>query len=1085
MNILKNKKISLALKTAGVMAVSTSILGLSIGMESSVHSTNKIMVRNNFLNKSDNEINAKQLENPKYYFNNFMFMDPDKGDSTTAELEKARIQWSKIKETLEKWTLDDGSQETSSYEYISKKLIDLEDWAEILEVREALRAAGKIDLWDSTIAATLNYKPFADIVGEAAELSKNVQLLSGFVSGSSVDNQIKSIQNKGAVVVELTDGSETAYSPSSKFMTEITIAEIDLTVVGDFKIDFQFSNSNSQNPHILANGSLIIRNKDGQLTSTLASNESNLEIFGRWTNLGRNNKIDDATNFKSVMDNFVLTKVEDKILLIARLKDGDQLSNIKVDSSNGGPQVESFGIINSQQVDSKPLYPTSGDEVVQAIKFFSTNLELTDAEDPASVSANAAINKKYEFYVGDNTSLDLELFYKNKREDVYKTLFGFEGNEESITKKQMLKAGVQEGVAANISATKTEFSLMVLEEMGVLPSDASNLSMTLSTQKDDTKLLWKQGIYFNDLLAFSFFGPPEISPLGSAIISLKNNITDKIFFENPEFASTAKPDISSSTAKDWTNDDSEIVQALADVYTKWSQDGTIGSTPIGVKSYNTITYSKKGQNFQDISWKSSTNNYTGIETYNALVNEFQVYQQILFQLLGSPVSTNIYEIGPGGTAGSIVKTQLFNIQDYAFLSSIKQNVQDIIDGDASTIDKEKLIEKELQELIRINFLEMTTSLIKPINQFYYTEIRKYLESSLSLNKTIVADVSTFLTFNVEEGVFNLKGENPPILKDALSLTGSQKMESLFKMLYFGSKEYGSGELMFQTYFGNSIFGGESSSRLESFISYADATKQKELWTFETTIYQNQQELINIYDSLLSVFGFGINAITENSFKTGQKIELKWENYNFESAIGSILEQLESSSHVTTNILGSNYNLNMLNYLITSSNIYNSLLFRKNNPPQGIESPEKDAQKIDNLLNAGITSFNSIFTWSRVQKVGNDIELYTVYFSKNLSETIKFSNEIKTRLDILDVFIEEQESLFKMNNAFVDVQIVWPIIIGLIAVGLIVVSSVSLVTGSRKVAKFNSTTIKTILIVVILISLVSLGLIGGLVIPGLL
>jgi hypothetical protein len=51
---------------------------------------------------------------------------------------------------------------------------------------------------------------------------------------------------------------------------------------------------------------------------------------------------------------------------------------------------------------------------------------------------------------------------------------------------------------------------------------------------------------------------------------------------------------------------------------------------------------------------------------------------------------------------------------------------------------------------------------------------------------------------------------------------------------------------------------------------------------------------------------------------------------------------------------------MLNSLITSSNIYNSLIFRKENTPEGVKSVEADKSKIINILDGGITSYKNIF-----------------------------------------------------------------------------------------------------------------------------
>jgi CRISPR/Cas system CSM-associated protein Csm5 (group 7 of RAMP superfamily) len=64
-----------------------------------------------------------------------------------------------------------------------------------------------------------------------------------------------------------------------------------------------------------------------------------------------------------------------------------------------------------------------------------------------------------------------------------------------------------------------------------------------------------------------------------------------------------------------------------------------------------------------------------------------------------------------------------------------------------------LIEKQLAELVRIKFSEMKDTLTNPINEFYYKEIKKYLDSEVE-NKAKISDVSSFLKFDKETGLFN-------------------------------------------------------------------------------------------------------------------------------------------------------------------------------------------------------------------------------------------------------------------------------------------------------------------------------------------
>jgi hypothetical protein len=99
------------------------------------------------------------------------------------------------------------------------------------------------------------------------------------------------------------------------------------------------------------------------------------------------------------------------------------------------------------------------------------------------------------------------------------------------------------------------------------------------------------------------------------------------------------------------------------------------------------------------------------------------------------------------------------------------------------------------------------------------------------------------------------------------------MKSLFDLLYFGVNAF-----EFETtYFGNSIFSavstnGGAQSILDLFVGFS--TNQDVLSTFDSLTSQTKINSVNIYDRLLSTFGFGINNITELSLKTGNPIELK-------------------------------------------------------------------------------------------------------------------------------------------------------------------------------------------------------------------
>jgi hypothetical protein len=255
-----------------------------------------------------------------------------------------------------------------------------------------------------------------------------------------------------------------------------------------------------------------------------------------------NSITDPGNNFKGVMDNFVLSKSGGKLFIVVKLKDGDQISNVKVSG------VPNFGIINSTLDSAVPTYPT--EDTITNIKFFSKDLMVSGATASDVVgTTNQRINKKYEFYVGDNTEFNFNLFYQNSVDKVYKDLYGFEGDKISSTKKQLLALGVVAGSPASIAASKIQLSDEVMAEIGITDSDLNQLSVSLKTETSATKNIYKQGVYFNELMAFAVSGAPVPSRTG-LVISLDSVLTQKIFFEDPGFVADAatKPNVSTATA---------------------------------------------------------------------------------------------------------------------------------------------------------------------------------------------------------------------------------------------------------------------------------------------------------------------------------------------------------------------------------------------------------------------------------------------------------------------------------------------------------------------------------------------------------
>ncbi len=1074
----QSKKVGLILKSLGVSTLLGTTAFLSFGFAKTQQLAN---ITNAPINKSLNEVNTQGLTNPKYIFSNFSFLNATNETNFNAPFDLTAIkQWETIQQNLKAKEINPFSS-TPSYQAIKTIVDNLVKSKRNLIVKQSLINAPNGEgekIWNS-IKAGLEYKTFDEIVGKPQDLELNLRKLSGFVSGDSSNYKIKTLSNLSVNFVDLSKDNGKFISPipplTNTYKTVIKIAEFDKkNITSTIKIDFNYASSLGG---LLSRGSLIIRNLNNK--PNLESNLKELEIFGRWQLPSSSITISPVNKeFPSVFPNFVLSEdsASGKISIFARLKDnGEFLNNVVVDQ--GHTVLNNFGIIDSQIDDTHPLFDEKNKKtVVSDIQFFSSTLKQSPSNvADASPSVNKEINSKFEYYLGSDTNFALNLFYKIKNKDgshIYKGIPAFVNNEESTNFKQFLKLGIDDkGDQISLDTTKIELSDNVINAIiknnytstttaEYIASVASVVEKTFNNSNPIPNI-FKQQILFNDFInAFSIIGSPIDIANNQMGIRL-NDLTQKIFPEKPNnFIESSTSTFSEAKSSQWKNQDTKVISELATIYEKWAkQEGAASSKPLGLEVYNKINSSKDGNKYKNITWESQSYNYTGHELYNALVDEYDKYQKILSQLIvGYKMPPNIFSY-PTNNASTIIKEQLLINNNGSVSDEIIKKVASIINKNPT--DKDFQIGKQLARLINIKFAEMkSTVLDNNINTFYYGEIKKYLDSSIT--GKLFNSSANFLEFNSEDSLFKITNKN--VFKPNKKVKGSEMMASLFELLYFGQKDL---------YFGTSIFSaistsGGNNSTLKLFNN--NESDKYQLSHFTSTTTQSIDSSIKIYDRLLSTFNFGIYDITAKSLITGETLKLKWGEKNMEDVVTNIFNRFENKQEVI--ILQHPYEYNLFNSLVTSANIYNSLFYRFNNTPKGVVSIQKDQEKITKILNSGIVSPEVIFTWSRVQIMKSIVE-YVDAFSSDTDQAKRLSNEIKTEPLILDKVIKEQEALFN-SNFLVDMAIVWPIIIGLIAVGMIVVSSISVV-GIRKTSKLSSKKVLTTILFIIMV--VSVALIG--------
>lgn len=1098
MNKFANKKIGLALKVSlAISSVVASAFLLSPRIENIQINKNKIISiseNQNINNKSLNESQTLALTNSQFFFSEFELMNAVSVNFADNYDREAVKQWETIKSNLEIPEIK-AFENTASYKYIMNKVVELLGTVNPnLTTKEALK--NDEATWN-LIKDSLGWKEFSDIVGSPEEFKKNLSILSGFVSGNSDTHRIQSILNRPDMSwIDLSKNEsdptyKTAIPPlSGDYKTVVKIAQFDPTSfegeTGTIKIDFSFIMGEGISS---MNGSLILRELQNlNDTNDLQQSMKNLNIFGRWNtekSISDSENVEGSNQVPGIMNNFVLSRnpINGNISIFVRLKENQNLNQIVVKRDFGHTGIANFGIIESQLNDESPIF--NENISLSGIQFFSSALKETNAT-PKDVedSANQSINSKFEYYLGDNTSLNLNLFYKKlalseNEKPIYKELYDFVGDEVSTILQQSLQLGIKDNSPLSIGSKKILFSKSVLEEVvKSLDANITNGSISIQTYENGVSLepkptLFKQQLFFNDeIFGFAIKGDPTFVASNTLGIKIED-VSQKIFFEKPKsFENSSdlsiKPVFSESLGSKWVNEESEVISKLAEVYSSWANNGVSGGfLELGENKYNKIAYTLNNNEYSEIKWVEQKANYTGNQLYISLVGEYESYTKILNQLIPNYNNDeNIFKI-PQNSPTEVIENRLLSLENGDVRTAVITAVKEIITNKPE--DEIAQVEKQLLKLVIYKFSEMKKTVFdEVVNNYYYEEIKKYLISDIN-SKTFNL-TNDFLNFVDVDELFLITSDK--ILTSSQSIKGSKVMESLFNLLYYGSE-------VKKMFFGTSIFSTPSpssgnESAIEIFNKYSNVNDRDQLSTFESTTSQSKTESMSIYDKLFSIFGFSINGITDNSLKSGEKINLSWKNdkgntLTLDLAISNVLEQFVSKKSV--DILQESYQYSLFNSLVTSANIYNSLKYRFDNSPFAgdVENAEanvkKDKENIRKILAGGINSPEQLFAWSRVQMSAN-VSNYIEKFSADINQAQKFSNQIKTDKDILERIIEEQTALLQVNP-LISVGYVWPVMIGLISVGMIVVSAISL-AGITKTSKLSSRKVISAIIIITLI-----------------
>ena len=427
---------------------------------------------------------------------------------------------------------------------------------------------------------------------EDIEQLKNIDKVMTQLSGLTEDQPVSSIKQLVAKNLKSNNLTATGNTTSNlsgveqiagtNFTNLIKIAEIDLTQQQNFILDYTYQATSASNA---AKSHLIIRNDQFQVkdATNLKSAYDKLDIFGRYEPLPKGATIGDNT-FPQQQKSIVLKKENDRLIVLARLKQNEILRDISFSTDSGQP--DKFGILDVQAsnqttfrkiienrnttgseklMDDTAKDNNSNDQLV-SIQFFSSEFfskRITNKQSTPS-PLNPEKNRYIQIYqgietVGNNAGGDDQPDGENNTNlfslDLnYVTRFAEENgatdNDYEPIKEYVAGVATNKTISIDLTFDGTNPSQINEQETStynffVLLKDTMdkeilklfpNVSeITVRSSVDRTNKIAKQEIGYSDL--FYLIGNPSTKVGIDNSTDLSNKIPDltrKIFAEKPE-----------------------------------------------------------------------------------------------------------------------------------------------------------------------------------------------------------------------------------------------------------------------------------------------------------------------------------------------------------------------------------------------------------------------------------------------------------------------------------------------------------------------------------------------------------------------
>lgn len=1153
----KSKKIILSsLSLIGAATLATTILPLSLTDSASIKKDNLFLDVNNISRiASNNSFNSERIENPNEVFYSSeknwaslkVFENGKKNESNIEKFKTLQANLEKIKNANPQvqilvQPLIDACNNVDGYVKFEEASIQLKQQAKDFVASEANKLLNfteeeiysfykdKYVQDNPDVRETFDYSVFENISSENGLLEK----LSGIVVGKS---KIKSISSKKLSSFDIAKSNSSTSIDSTDikdiagdgYDTLLKIGEIDLSQNKNFVLNFTFRQGTAT-----AKGSLIFRNDKEQLlnATNLKTAYENLDIFGRYA-LGATGELNKGA-YKSEMDNFVLTKTNNKISILLRLKVNQTFGDISFDSDSLYAQGE-LGIYDVQTTKSKTFkdYLSGNDSAstklmdlnekdnqINGIQFYSDGLFSEKLS--SSKSSVAPIDRKLEFYQAKGEEINFKLNYINTITNSTNDYAPLNKWSNAVDTKEQLSIGLKyDGDPTKITPSTIDFYIGLKDNLPdeIKKENIKDISkINLVSTTNTNKTIAQQSLSF----AQNFYGIGNRTDLGgwTAVnitgkykISLPN-LTDKIFFEKPtSFTADTSSKVESNTfAQEQTDTRTNVIQILGELYTKWfNNDANYQSQTFTLSNIPFLTYTENNGGYSNIKFESINISGNGNELING-TKGINTYWKPIVKLINTLFSKNYnldnekrFVVASDANTGSQVvqNTLIGNVNYIPNLNRVQEEVNkavEVFKKVTEGVDPDKLPTLEgldnstkevfgnvLANLIGIQFGAIENEFkSQQLTPLYSIFIKTLNNSKVNENVLKVNDPSSILEF-----VPMVENKNPRLIKYKVNawnsisttdnLTLKDQLKTFIELMNFGSENNGisliKSIINIDTLY-NSYLGFSTQGLLEN-----------------QTDYNNQLSQLRIFDKIFNFFGYSfrdsyLDYIQNPSSSEGLKITFKhYEkpiDLTFEQVVNEIIKSLSEKTSYYKPVSDKEYSSYWLDNIISGTNVISALEWKQNllkvnlldtnnnqNSANELETKNKVLSKINEILLNAQAAQSEQSAWSNVVNDSWDFNIFASNFSGREGDAK--INETFTKLIENNTILSYEIPVFskgELASITSALQYIWWILIALIGVGVIVAASVSIASRSNTVKLSSHPVIKWILF-----SLIALGVVA--------